>query len=129
MQPAEQNQLNTHQAPARTPAPFEKSGQLGVDFSASGADALLGQPVVEETAPTAGEPVPPSGPPPKLSKGMDDIFWTHQLQKGLTAHGFSIDDEEVEDWIFGEATEDALLTFQVCGHTTCLLVAGLISAP
>ncbi|KAK9811174.1 hypothetical protein WJX73_008388 [Symbiochloris irregularis] len=56
----------------------------------------------------------PPGPPPKLAKGADDIFWVSQLHTGLEAKGFNVDTEEAEEWFFGDSTEDALLTFQAC---------------
>ncbi|WIA23572.1 hypothetical protein OEZ85_000291 [Tetradesmus obliquus] len=66
----------------------------------------------------------PAGPPPLLNLGDDDIFWVSKLHSGLMAAGFYPSDEEVENWVFGEATQGALLMFQACNDvaetgTTC----------
>jgi hypothetical protein len=46
--------------------------------------------------------------------GDDDIYWVSRLHGGLMAAGFYPSDEEVENWVFGEATQGALLMFQAC---------------
>lgn len=56
----------------------------------------------------------PSGPPPVLSMGDDDIFWVSKLHDGLLASGFYPNDDEIENWLFAEGTQSALLTFQAC---------------
>jgi hypothetical protein len=56
----------------------------------------------------------PAGPPPLLMLGDDDIFWVSKLHSGLMAAGFYPSDEEVENWVFGEGTQGALLMFQAC---------------
>lgn len=66
-----------------------------------------------------GEPVetvksPPSGPPPTLSIGDDDIYWVSQLQEALCQKGFYCGDDDVSDFYFGEGTLSALITFQTC---------------
>jgi hypothetical protein len=48
--------------------------------------------------------------------GDDDIFWVSQLHGGLMAAGFYPSDEEVENWVFGEGTQGALLMFQACNN-------------
>lgn len=53
------------------------------------------------------------GPPPVLAVGADDIFWVNQLHAGLVKEGFSAGDDEMDEWIFGDGTQSALLTFQV----------------
>ncbi|GMH36638.1 hypothetical protein BSKO_04511 [Bryopsis sp. KO-2023] len=56
----------------------------------------------------------PTGPPPVLMQGDDDIFWMNQLQRGLEAKGFCCGDDEVDDYYFAEGTANALLSFQAC---------------
>ena len=95
--------------------PLDELGQLGADFAgakagskqSSGPDLTI-QPATADTA--------ASGPPPKLVKGSDDIFWISQLHSALTQQGFSIDEDELDCIFFGDATENALLTFQVVSH-------------
>ena len=48
-----------------------------------------------------------------LMTGVDDIFWVNQLQAGLVREGYYAGDDEMEEWIFGEGTQSALVTFQV----------------
>eukprot|EP01024_Parvocaulis_polyphysoides_P044370 TRINITY_DN4086_c0_g1_i7.p1 TRINITY_DN4086_c0_g1~~TRINITY_DN4086_c0_g1_i7.p1 ORF type:complete len:633 (+),score=134.51 TRINITY_DN4086_c0_g1_i7:104-1900(+) len=79
--------------------PIAKEQQFQIE------DEEIAAPVVKET---------PSGPPPVLSLGSDDIFWVNQLQAGLLTAGFYCGEEEMEDWYFGEQTQSALLTFQAC---------------
>ena len=64
----------------------------------------------------------PTGPPPALCMGSDDIYWVNQLQSSLTNKGYYCGEEESEDFIFGSDTESAVTTFQV---KVCLLVAML----
>lgn len=52
------------------------------------------------------------GPPPVLAVGADDIFWVSQLHAGLVKEGFCAGEDEMEEWIFGDGTQSALLTFQ-----------------
>ena len=110
-------------APAAAPeiaqTPLEVPEQLGADFAGSAA-GLAQSPAAGGSSDSPQPTAPAPGPPPKLVKGMDDIFWVHQLQTGLLNHGFNVDDEEVEDWIFGEGTESALLTFQVKASSSVL---------
>eukprot|EP00879_Flechtneria_rotunda_P022601 GHRR01023867.1.p1 GENE.GHRR01023867.1~~GHRR01023867.1.p1 ORF type:complete len:646 (+),score=252.77 GHRR01023867.1:133-1938(+) len=56
----------------------------------------------------------PAGPPPVLAAGDDDIFWVSKLHNALMAAGFYPSEEEVENWMFGDGTLTALLTFQAC---------------
>lgn len=97
-------------------APLGEPGQLGADFAASTSATPLEALQIDagqKLEQTADGLTRAHGPPPKLVKGDDDVFWVNQLQAGLVKQGFSIEEEELEDWIFGEATENALLTFQV----------------
>ena len=57
---------------------------------------------------------PPTGPPPTLAVGDDDIYWVSQLQTALGKKGYYCGDDDVEDFYFGEGTVSALLTFQAC---------------
>lgn len=57
---------------------------------------------------------PPSGPPPELTIGADDIYWVNQLHNGLIDAGYYPGDEDIEDFYFGEATLSALQTMQAC---------------
>ena len=45
--------------------------------------------------------------------GVDDIFWVNQLHAGLVREGYYAGEEEMEEWIFGDGTQSALLTYQV----------------
>ena len=51
---------------------------------------------------------------PVLVPGCDDIFWMHRLHGALSSHGLHCGDEEMEAWVFGDQTQSALLTYQVC---------------
>lgn len=62
----------------------------------------------------AETPVVPTGPPPTLTMGDDDIYWVNQLHVALVDAGFYPGDEDIDDFIFGESTQSALLTFQAC---------------
>jgi len=54
------------------------------------------------------------GPPPTLTEGEDDIFWVNQLHVALVDAGYYPGDGDIEDFIFGESTQSAVLTFQAC---------------
>ncbi|KAK9825805.1 hypothetical protein WJX74_009254 [Apatococcus lobatus] len=56
----------------------------------------------------------PSGPPPVLKAGDEDMYWVNLLQTKLLELGYSCGDEEVDDMIFGDATQSALATLQAC---------------
>lgn len=56
----------------------------------------------------------PSGPPPNLTVGDDDIYWMNQLHVALVDEGYFPGDEDIEDFFFGPQTHSALLTFQAC---------------
>lgn len=56
---------------------------------------------------------PLQGPPPPLCLGSDDIYWVHQLQSGLMDQGYYCGEEEMEDFVFSEGTQSAVLAFQV----------------
>ena len=58
----------------------------------------------------------PTGPPPCLCIGSDDIYWVNQLQTSLTNQGYYCGEEETEDFVFGQDTESAVMTFQVKDH-------------
>ena len=70
--------------------------------------------VAEHQASSAAPAVQtPSGPPPTLSIGCDDIYWVHQLQSALMTEGYYCGEEEIEDFLFESGTESAVLAFQV----------------
>ena len=56
----------------------------------------------------------PTGPPPSLTVGDDDIYWMNQLHVALVDEGYFPGDEDIEDFFFGTQTQSALLTFQAC---------------
>ena len=47
-----------------------------------------------------------------LTAGVDDIFWVNQLQAALLRAGYYPGEEDCEDYIFGDSTHSALVTFQ-----------------
>lgn len=67
----------------------------------------------EEADGTAAQMEIPHGPPPPLCLGSDNIYWVHQLQSGLMDQGYYCGEEELEDFIFAEGTQSAVLAFQV----------------
>lgn len=69
----------------------------------------------EENIPSSDEDVQvPAGPPPTLTIGDDDIYWMNQLHLALFDAGFYPGDEDIDDFMFGESTQSAVLTFQAC---------------
>lgn len=56
----------------------------------------------------------PTGPPPSLTVGDDNIYWMNQLHVALVDEGYFPGDEDIEDYFFGSQTQSALLTFQAC---------------
>jgi peptidoglycan hydrolase-like protein with peptidoglycan-binding domain len=52
------------------------------------------------------------GRPPVLMMGEEDIYWMQRSHTALLSCGFNSTDEEIEAWIFGEATREAVLAFQ-----------------
>lgn len=65
-----------------------------------------------EGAPIETVKSPPTGPPPELAQGDDDIYWMSKLQSSLEERGFYCGDMDCEDFFFAEGTTDALLAFQ-----------------
>ncbi len=55
----------------------------------------------------------PQGPPPPLCLGSDSIYRVHQLQSGLMDQGYYCGEEEMEDFVFADGTQSAVLAFQV----------------
>eukprot|EP00798_Chlamydomonas_sp_ICE-L_P006172 gene6172-2786_t len=53
-----------------------------------------------------------SGKPPDMMYGDDDIYWMNHVHASLLHYGFYVDDQEVENWIFGDATTEAVMYFQ-----------------
>ena len=68
---------------------------------------------MQATSSAASDVAVPQGPPPPLCLGSDDIYWVHQLQSGLMDNGYYSGEEEMEDIIFAEGTQTAVLAFQV----------------
>jgi hypothetical protein len=56
----------------------------------------------------------PTGPPPDLAVGSDDIFWVNQLHTAMVDAGFYPGDDEIDAFFFGDSTLSALMTFQAC---------------
>lgn len=56
----------------------------------------------------------PTGPPPDLAVGSDDIFWVNQLHTAMVDAGFYPGDDEIDAFFFGDSTLCALMTFQAC---------------
>lgn len=61
---------------------------------------------------------PPTGPPPDLVEGDDDIYWVCKLHQSLEKKGFFCGEEDCEDFIFAQGTTTALLSFQACEGLT-----------
>lgn len=61
---------------------------------------------------------PPTGPPPELVEGDDDIYWVSKLQQALEKKGFYCGEQDCEDYFFAEGTSNALLSFQACEGLT-----------
>eukprot|EP01025_Chloroclados_australasicus_P011982 TRINITY_DN1541_c0_g2_i3.p2 TRINITY_DN1541_c0_g2~~TRINITY_DN1541_c0_g2_i3.p2 ORF type:complete len:641 (-),score=117.30 TRINITY_DN1541_c0_g2_i3:455-2377(-) len=84
-----------------------KQDQVSPPQTVTTDDDKIAAPQVKET---------PSGPPPTLCLGDDDIFWVNQLQAALLEKGYYCGEDEMEDWYFGDQTQNALLTFQACAQ-------------
>jgi len=65
-------------------------------------------------------PTPPSkvsqgeGSWPTLSVGDDDVYYVGLLHQALEANGFYPPEEEVDDIMFQEGTQEAILSWQAC---------------
>ena len=46
----------------------------------------------------------------------DDLYWMSHLHNSLYALGFSCGEGEMEDWIFGEGTREAIFTYQASAN-------------
>ena len=68
---------------------------------------------MQEASGSASDVQTPQGPPPPLCLGSDDIYWVNQLQSGLMDQGYYCEEEEMEDLMFAEGTQSAVLAFQV----------------
>jgi peptidoglycan hydrolase-like protein with peptidoglycan-binding domain len=53
-------------------------------------------------------------PPPPLAFGDDDLFWVNQLHTGLVAKGYYPGDDDIEDFMFTDGTQRAVMTMQAC---------------
>jgi len=85
----------------------------------------------EEADGTAAQMETPQGPPPPLCLGSDNIYWVHQLQSGLMDQGYYCGEEEMEDFIFAEGTQSAVLAFQVisCQNYPRKSCIGIVARP
>ena len=114
--------------------------ETGVTDPATWA-ALLGEAAVAEAPPfpltadvEALPPPPPPPPPPPLplSGGIwpavrrdDGGTAVGALQALLMAAGYNVDEDDVRYWHFGDATEQALRTFQACHEAPRLVESGV----
>lgn len=114
----------SRRASSSTSSSATTAGNANGSSAAAAAPAAQLQPQQQQAPAAAIEPppdfavetqkAPPDGPPPLLSCGDDDIFWVANLHDRLVASGFYPHDEEVDNWLFGETTEVALLAYQAC---------------
>ena len=95
--------------PAATPAP---AAPVPV-----GPESAAPAPAAPESAvSTPAEPSPASGPPPDLKIGDDNIEWIARLHTQLAEKSYYVDNEDLEDWVYGDSTQNAVLFFQgSCG--------------
>ncbi len=96
---SEQRNRNANTAAAAASPPPAPAAPAAADPSPASA-------AVETVA------APPTGPPPLLAVGADDIFWVAKLHAALDAAGCYAPDEETEDFYFLEGTAAALVTYQ-----------------
>jgi peptidoglycan hydrolase-like protein with peptidoglycan-binding domain len=85
-------------------APTASTPDIGVSTTSIAAE--------EEVEIPAG--ASPTGPPPNLAIGSDDIFWVNQLHTAMVDAGFYPGDDEIDAYFFGDSTLSALMTFQAC---------------
>jgi hypothetical protein len=52
------------------------------------------------------------GVPPAMCLGDDDIAWVSRLHRALSENGYYTNDEEEETWLFGQGTQEAVMTAQ-----------------
>ena len=122
LQPSETDIRHQAEADAAQAAPstakIEHSTQDRVSDSLDQSAQSLGsaaQPAAAEqvSSNSTSNVQPPEGPPPALCLGSDDIYWVHQLQSGLMEQGYYSGEEEIEDFVFADGTQSAVLAFQV----------------
>jgi hypothetical protein len=92
----------------------DKNGQLWSLAASLAAVQVASQ--VSSTEPSAAPPASAHPAWPALSLGSDDISAMCVLHAQLKAQGCHVADEEVDDWLFGESTREALLTAQACAR-------------
>lgn len=68
---------------------------------------------VIQPAPLEAEPFYET-PPPPLAFGDDNLFWVNQLHTGLVAQGYYPGDDDIEDFMFTDGTQRAVMTLQAC---------------
>lgn len=100
-----------------TPAPAAPAAPAAAAEPAPEVPELAPDAASEETPlPVETQPAPavPDGERPMLTVGCDDIPWMSALHTALGKAGFHPGDEDMEEWLFGEGTANALLYFQAC---------------
>ena len=59
----------------------------------------------------------------------DDLYWMSRLHGALFSLGFNCGEDEMEDWVFGECTREAVFAFQASaklpetGWSSCVEIA------
>jgi len=84
----------------------EKETSLPPSSSSTGSASI-------QPAPLEAEPFYKT-PPPPLAFGEDDLFWVNQLHTGLVAKGYYPGDDDIEDFMFTDGTQRAVMTMQAC---------------
>ena len=119
LQPSETDICRQAEADAAQAAPstakIEHSTQDRVSDSLDQSLGSAAQPAAAEqvSSISTSNVQPPQGPAPALCLGSDDIYWVHQLQSGLMDQGYYSGEEEMEDFVFADGTQSAVLAFQV----------------
>jgi len=98
------------QAPTPTHPPNDNNSSTTSTATTSAAAAAAAEESIEEISAGAS----PTGPPPDLAIGSDDIFWVNQLHTAMVDAGFYPGDDEIDAFFFGDSTMSALMTFQAC---------------
>jgi peptidoglycan hydrolase-like protein with peptidoglycan-binding domain len=96
---------------AKSKQPQPSTHSLDDGFSTTPAAPTSEAAAAEESI---SEGASPTGPPPDLAVGSDDIFWVNQLHTAMVDAGFYPGDDEIDAFFFGDSTLSALMTFQAC---------------
>ena len=92
----------------------EQQQQASASSSSSTNNASVAEEPEEEIIENLPTGASPTGPPPDLAIGSDDIFWVSQLHTAMVDAGFYPGDDEIDAFFFGDSTLSALMTFQAC---------------